>query len=307
MRGLIVANPNAAAGAVGKRWHEHVRAVHACFGLFEVVFTKGPGDATKIVRDAIADGVERIIAVGGDGTVNEAVNGFVDAQGNISEAELGIFPLGTGGDFARSIGMRDASPQELAKSLATRAVDLGRVSSAKDVTRYFLNIASLGSSARVVDKVNTTSKRFGAKMSFLAGTLKGMATHKNQRVRLTIDDHFEEEMLVNTIAVANGRFFGGGMMIAPEARLDDGTFEVVVLGDIGVGFFVRHSSKVYAGTHTQLPEVHVLRGSRVVVTPVSSGESLVECDGESAGRAPVQIDLLPRRLRLVAPWSRAVV
>ncbi len=305
MRGLVVANPNAAAGGVGKRWSNHVRDVHACFGVYETAFTDAAGHATELVRKAIADGFERIIAVGGDGTVNEVVNGFVDAASNVAKAELGIFPLGTGGDFARSIGMRDIAPAEIAKSLSSRAIDLGQVRGGGQ-TRHFINIASLGSSARVVDKVNATSKRFGAKASFIAGTLKGMAAHKNQRVRLRIDDSFEEEMLVNTIAIANGRFFGGGMMIAPEARLDDGQLEVVVLGDIGVGFFVRHSSKVYAGTHTSLPEVRVLRGAHVVVTPVSSGESLVECDGESAGKVPVDVDVLPRCLNVVAPWARAV-
>ena len=305
MRGLIVANPAAAAGAVGKRWNEHVREVHACFGLLDVAFTKGPGDATAIVRKALGEGAERIVAVGGDGTVNECLNGFAFADEKPESAQLGMFPLGTGGDFARSIGMRDVPAESLASQLEERIVDVGRVSSSKG-HRHFLNVASFGASGLVVEKVNTTSKRFGAKASFMLGTLKGLTQYKNQRVRLRIDDSFEEEILANTVAVANGRYFGGGMKVAPEASLADGQLEVVVIGDIGVGFFVRHSSKIYAGTHGSLPEVRMMRGARVTVTPLASDSDIpVDCDGEQMGRAPVTFEVLPKRLKLVAPWSRA--
>ncbi len=305
MRGLIVANPAAAAGSVGKRWNDHVRDVHACFGVHEVAFTGGPGDATSIVRRAIADGAERIVAVGGDGTVNECLNGFTFADNTPASAQLAVFPLGTGGDFARSIGMRDAAAERLAASIEERIIDVGRVtSSAGD--RYFLNVASFGASGLVVEKVNTTSKRFGAKTSFMLGTLKGLTQYKNQRVRLRIDDSFEEEILTNTVAVANGRYFGGGMKVAPDASLADGQLDVVVIGDIGVGFFVRHSGKIYAGTHGTLPEVRMMRGAAVTVTPLSSDSNIpVDCDGEQMGRAPVRFDVLPRRLKLVAPWTRA--
>ncbi|MEZ0314335.1 MAG: diacylglycerol kinase family protein [Myxococcota bacterium] len=303
MRGLIVANPAAAAGVVGKRWNEHVRKVHACFGLLDVAFTKGPGDATTIVRKAIAEGAERIVAVGGDGTVNECLNGFAFADDKPAAAQLAVFPLGTGGDFARSIGMRDADVERLA--LDERLVDVGRVTNDKG-ERYFLNVASFGASGLVVEKVNTTSKRFGAKASFMLGTLKGLTQYRNQRVRLRIDDTFEEEILANTVAVANGRYFGGGMKVAPEASLADGQLEVVVIGDIGVGFFVRHSGKIYAGTHGTLPEVRMFRGANVLVTPLSGDSDIpVDCDGEQMGKAPVRFEVLPKRLKLLAPWTRA--
>ena len=305
MRGLIVANPAAAGGAVGKRWNEHVRKVQACFGLLEVAFTKGPGDASALVTKALAEGAERIVAVGGDGTVNECLNGFAFADERPASPQFGVFPLGTGGDFARSIGMRDAEASELAGLLEERLVDVGRVRSSGG-ERYFLNVASFGASGLVVEKVNTTSKRFGAKASFMLGTLKGLTQYKNQRVRLRIDDAFEEEILANTVAVANGRYFGGGMKVAPEASLTDGQLEIVVIGDIGVGFFVRHSNKIYAGTHGALPEVRMMRGAQVTVTPLSRDSDIpVDCDGEQMGKAPVRFEVLPKRLKLVAAWSRA--
>ncbi len=309
MRGLIVANPAAAAGSVGRRWSEHVRRVHACFGLAETAFTNAPGDASRIVERAIADGVERIIAVGGDGTVNECLNGFTFAGGEPLETQLAVFPLGTGGDFARSIGMHEGDPDQLASSLTPRVVDVGRVVSTGhegEKHRHFLNVASFGASGLVVEKVNTTSKRFGAKASFMLGTLKGLTQYKNQRVRLRIDDTFEEELLANTVAVANGRYFGGGMKVAPDARLDDGQLEVVVIGDIGVGFFVRHSSKIYAGTHGALPEVRMMRGARITVTPLARASDIpVDCDGEQMGKAPVRFEVLPKQLTLIAPWANA--
>jgi diacylglycerol kinase (ATP) len=307
MRGLIVANPAAAAGSVGKRWNDHVRRVHACFGLFDVEFTKSRGDATHIVRKALADGVERIVAVGGDGTVNECLNGFAFAEGAPERAQFAIFPLGTGGDLARSVGMRDADAESLAGQLSERVVDVGRITSLDGKrVRHFLNVASFGASGLVVEKVNTTTKRFGAKASFMLGTLKGLTQYKNQRVRLRIDDDFEEEILANTVAIANGRYFGGGMMVAPAARLDDGQLEVVIIGDIGVGFFVRHSGKIYAGTHGELPEVRMLRGAAVTVTPLGQDSDIpVDCDGEEMGKAPVRFEVLPKRLTIVAPWARA--
>ncbi len=304
MKGLIVANPKAGAGAVGRNWDRLARQVHASFGAYlDVAFTQKPGDATRLTHDAIADGAERIVAVGGDGTVNECVNGFA-SHGEDVDAQLAIFPAGTGGDLARSIGMAKGT-----LDCSERVVDIGRVScvgrDGGQSQRYFLNVASMGSSGLIVDKVNQTSKRFGAKASFLLGTVKGLALYKNQRVRLRVDESYDGEVLVNTVAVANARYFGGGMMIAPDARMSDGKLDVIVVGDVGLGFFVRHSAHLYAGTHTTLPPVKVLRGTRIVVEPLDAAPMLVETDGEQPGRGPATFDVVPKGLRLLGRWSEA--
>lgn len=301
--GLIVANPRAADGAVGRTWKSIERSVHASFGAHEVAFTSGPGDATRIVREAVLAGKQVVIAVGGDGTINECVNGLVPG----GKTQLGVFPAGTGSDLARSIGIRETT-----SGCSIKRVDLGRVTCVgRDGAlkpRMFLNIASMGSSGLIVDKVNNTSKRFGAKASFMWGTVKGLVQYANRRVRLRVDDVVDEEVVANTIAVANGRYFGGGMMIAPDAKLDDGMFDVVLIGDIGFSFFVRYSSKLYAGTHTTLEPVKVFRGRRVTVEPLpvasaSAEPMLVETDGEQPGAGPATFEVLPGALELLGRWA----
>ncbi|MBC7792766.1 MAG: diacylglycerol kinase family lipid kinase, partial [Clostridia bacterium] len=192
MKGLIVANPYAAAGAVGRNWDRLARHVHASYGSdLDLAFTTARGDATRIVHDAIAGGADRIIAVGGDGTINECVNGFA-AYGPEVGTQLGVFPAGTGSDLARSIGIAKST-----EGCSDRLTDIGRVScvgrDGGQSLRWFLNVASMGASGLIVDKVNTTTKRFGGKASFMIGTLKGLARYKNQRIRLTIDDLFDGE------------------------------------------------------------------------------------------------------------------
>lgn len=266
----------------------------------KTAFTEAAGDAVRIVREAIAAGAERIVAVGGDGTVNECVNGFAPG----CPAQLGVFPAGTGGDLARSIGLSKTTGD-----CTERLVDLGRVTcsgrNGGQVVRTFLNIASMGSSGLIVDKVNATSKRFGAKASFVFGTLKGLAQYENQRVRVSVDGEVAAEVVANTVAVANGRYFGGGMKIAPDARLDDGLLDVVVIGDIGMAFFVRYSGRLYAGTHTTMPEVLVFKGKQVVVEPLGTDAMLLETDGEQPGQGPATFEVLPKALRLLGRWDEA--
>ncbi|MEM6731038.1 MAG: diacylglycerol kinase family lipid kinase, partial [Myxococcota bacterium] len=175
-----------------------------------------------------------------------------------------------------------------------------------EIVRYFLNIASAGATGEVVERVNRGSKRFGPKAAFVWGTIRGLGAYRNQPIRVRVDDAFEEEMLVSLVAVANGRFFGGGMRIAPEALLDDGQFDICVIGDIGVADFVRHGPKLYRGEHGSLPEVRFFRGRRVSLTTASGSPVRVEADGEIAGRLAARFELLPGAARVMAPWSQSL-
>jgi diacylglycerol kinase family enzyme len=190
-----------------------------------------------------------------------------------------------------------------------RPIDVGRAQfldhTGKNVVRHFVNISSFGSSGLIVDKVNKSTKVLGGKASFCIGTLRGLVAYNNQRVRLRVDDVFDEEIVINTVAVANGRFFGGSMMIAPHALLDDGFFDVVVLGDIGLVTFLRYSGKIYKGRHIGLPEIRELRGRVVEATPLGREPVLIDLDGEQPGRLPVRYGVLPSAIKLLAPWKRA--
>jgi len=310
MKTVVIANPRAGGGKVGRRWPRLQAAIGAALGPADVRFTEGPGDATTLTRRALGDGVERVLVVGGDGTVNEAVNGFFGADGRslAPDAVLGVIPAGTGGDFARSVGLGDLSAERLLAEATVAPADVGRAEyvahDGKVATRYFLNISSLGSSGLIVDMVNHTTKRFGAKASFLWGTVKGLLRYENQPMRVTVDGEAHEG-LVNIVAVANGRYFGGAMKVAPGALIDDGLFDVVIVGDIGLATFLGVSRKLYRGEHLGHPRIRVFQAREVSVETTGKERVLLDLDGEQPGQLPVSYRILPAALKLMVPWSRA--
>ncbi len=310
MRNVAVANPQAAAGRVKQWWQEHRKEVEKHLGPVEVQFTTGPGHATRLAREALLEGAARVIAVGGDGTVNEVVNGFFEHDRPVNpEAQLLVYPGGTGGDFVRSIGMVDVAIGAALAGAESRRIDVGRAAltgaDGAEKVSYFINISSFGSSGLIVDKVNRSTKRFGGKTSFFIGTVRGLLAYRNQPVRLRLDDGPAEEHVINTVAVANGRFFGGSMKVAPDAIVDDGLFDVVILGDIGLGQFVLRSGEIYAGTHIKRSWVTVKRAKKVEALPLGAEPVLIDLDGEQPGRLPVRYELLPGAISLLAPWGRA--
>ena len=312
MKTFVVANPNAGACKVERNWKAFARAITSAFGPTDVHFTRGPGDATERVRIALHEGFERVILVGGDGTCNEGLNGFFAAEGGApinADASMSIFPAGTGGDFPRSIGLRTRDVTEAYKKSSDRCIDVGRATfvddSGKETRRYFLNISSAGVSGEVVDRVNNSSKRLGGRASFVMGTVRGLLAYRNQRVRLQVDDTIDEEMLINLIAVANGRYFGGAMKIAPTAVLNDGLLDVVALGDVGLSQFARYAGRLYKGTHIGMPHVRQWQGKVVTITPIGPKPVRIDLDGEGPGILPVRYEVVPKALLFFAPWEQA--
>jgi YegS/Rv2252/BmrU family lipid kinase len=195
--------------------------------------------ALRLTASALKDGVDHIIAVGGDGTINEVVNGFFDKGRPINpQAALSMITSGTGADFRRTFEL----PVEMSEQVRhvvegeTHAIDVGLLTYRDDATggmrqRYFDNVASFGLSGVADKAVNqlTFAKNFGGKFAFQWGTLKALLSYSGQRVRLRVDDHFDEVLDINTVAVCNGCYFGGGMKIAPEAKTDDGLFDIIVV------------------------------------------------------------------------------
>lgn len=312
MKTIVVANPRAAAGKVGRSWFRYKNPIFDRFGEADVHMTEGIGDATGLVRNAIDAGAERIVVVGGDGTLNEAINGYCceQSQDFCSDGpELVFLPAGTGGDFARALGIRGLSPRKLLGAGETRKIDVGRIE-LMDVhgapkVHHFVNIASLGASAVIVDSVNNSSKRLGGRLSFLLGTLKGLMVWKNRRVHLKIDDSYEEEMQFNTIVIANGRSFGGGMKVAPTALIDDGQFDIIAIRSTGPIHFAAHAPKIYTGRHLQLPECIWRRGETIRIEPADNTPSPIamETDGELPGYLPMKCLMLHHALRLFSPWA----
>lgn len=312
----VIVNPRSQNGALGSAWPDLARVVRREWGPFETLMTQAPGDATRLARTALRAGCDLVVAVGGDGTVHEVANGFFEGDCPIRPgAALGVLPFGTGGDFRRSLGV----PREIAAAARVlfggtrRAIDVGRLEFAQGGRggarghrghRIFVNIASFGIGGEVDRIVNASSKALGGRVSFLLGTARAALRYRNQKVRLVFDGNDDTALtaVINNVAVANGRYFGGGMHIAPGASLDDGKFDVVILGDLTRLDLVLSGRRVYSGTHIGMPKVSHRRAMRLDASPVDpADEVLLDVDGEAPGALPASFTLLPGALSVVVP------
>ena len=304
-KACFIVNPVSAAGKTRRLWPEVEREIRRLWGKnYEVAFTERPFHAAHLTSDALRRGCSKIVSVGGDGTLNEVVNGFFDGGKLIApKAALGIVELGTGADFVKSLAL----PADFRQTLRLIAegpaekMDVGLASfhgrDGKWQSRYFANILDFGLGGAVVERVNRSSKRLGGKLAFLKGILLTLATYKNKTIRFRLDDGPWQTQKLNNFIVANGRYFGGGLLPAPEARLDDGQFDVVLLGDVGRLEAVLNLSKLRRGTHFENPKVSGTRASRVEAESVEP--VFIDMDGEFVGTLPIKILVLPRILPIL--------
>src|SRR5690606_13162560 len=309
-RTVLVVNPSAQNGQLGRRWAELAAELRRELDSFEEAITEAPGDATRLTREALDGGADVVVAVGGDGTINEVVNGFFDGDRPLrAGAAFGVLPFGTGGDFRKAVPI-PTDTRQAARILAeghARTIDVGHISLTGDdglpQTRIFINIASFGMSGLVDEYVNRSSKRLGGRLSFLLASARAGLRYQNQRVRLIFDgdEAGASDHTVNTVAVANGRYFGGGMFIAPGAELDDGQLDVVSMGDLGKLELLRHGRKVYSGGHMGLDKVSHRRARTLRAEPAAGEQVRLDVDGETPGTLPATFRVLPGALRLIAP------
>jgi diacylglycerol kinase (ATP) len=302
----IILNPTAGSGGAARKKAAIIRALTVAGQAPEVAATEGPGDAGRLVREARRDGVECVVVVGGDGTLNDAAQGYLDPDGNVASGpDLALIPSGTGGDFRRTFGLSDSVEESAARLLtaAARPLDLGVLSvTAHDgqlVRRAFINITSFGIGGLTDRIVNSSPKWMGGKAAFVLGTLRAMLVYKDAPVRVSVDGKVCLEAPIFNVALANGRYFGGGMMIAPDADPSDGLLDVVALHDLSRVQSIALAQHIYKGSHPGEPGVTVARGKIVEAEPlVESREVLVDMDGETPGRLPLRAELAPGALRL---------
>jgi YegS/Rv2252/BmrU family lipid kinase len=301
-RTLVIVNPKSRGGATGRRWPAIEAKLRDALGSVEIERTRGPRDAERIAREGVRAGAEVVIAAGGDGTASEVVAGILGA-GLGSYTELALLPLGTGGDLARGLGLAGSLDDAIARIAGgkSRPIDAGRATfttrDGRELTTHFINIASLGVSGLVTQLVNDAPKTFGGRVSFFLGTVRAIARWRAVPVTIRLDGAVVHEGPLHLAAVANGRYFGGGMHVAPAARFDDGVFDLVVFrGEGGKGRLLRKFPLIYSGRHLALDEVKQHRG--VVVEASSHAELWLEIDGEPLGRAPARFECLPGALRL---------
>jgi YegS/Rv2252/BmrU family lipid kinase len=297
----VIVNPESNRGRTRKRWKKIKEVLKAFIKEFKYEFTEKPSQATEISRAAILDGSELIVGVGGDGTMNEIANGFFEKKALINpEASLGIVPSGTGCDFSKSLNIPAGLQNALSMMTRTSSlpIDIGRIKflnhEGKEEERYFLNIADFGFGGEVVNRMNQNRAKRKAS-SYLKSTLATFLSYKSKKVILKIDgqDVSSDEYLIG--AISNGKIFGKGMKIAPNACLDDGLFDVILVKGMKVLEFVRNIWKIYAGTHLDHPKISFFQGKRIVAHLEDPEEEvLVEIDGEQVGKLPAMFEILPR-------------
>jgi diacylglycerol kinase (ATP) len=297
---VFLVNPASAGGSTGRRWPELARRASALGLTGDVLFSEQPEHLRRLARLAAEEGAKLVVAVGGDGTVNEVAAGIVGTGG----VELAVIPRGTGVDFVRTYGIPGKLDDavEVALHGRTREIDAGRVGfrawSGDAGEAWFFNAAGVGMSGAIARRTNESTKAFGGKISYLWSTLAVFARWRNAEVRVSVDDEIRGGRM-NEVVVANGRYLGGGMMICPEASPDDGLFDVLLIGDITKRDLVQTMPKIYRGTHLPHPKAELLRGA---VVSVDSDEPLpIQLDGEQPGTTPVRFDVVPRAVSLRVP------
>ena len=297
----VIVNPESNKGRTRRKWEDIKEALKTFIKEFKYEFTEKPLQATEISRSAIKEGSELIIGVGGDGTMNEIANGFYENQKIINpKTALGIVPSGTGCDFTRSL--RIPSNLKTAMEIITKSpaswIDIGRVRfsshSGQEQERFFLNVADFGIGGEVVKRVNENRMKRKAS-SYLRCLISTFIAYKNKRVKLRIDDqeYPVEDYLVGTIS--NGKIFGKGMKVAPQAKLDDGLFDVVLVKGMKAFQFFRNVWRIYTGTHLSHPKISLIRAKKVEAYPEEGEEDvLIELDGEQLGRLPATFEIVSR-------------
>ncbi len=296
----LIVNPAAGAGKTARKWPHIMARLQSLDLRFEYALTEAPGHARELARDAVAMGYELVVSVGGDGTVNEVVNGLYDT-GSIAEIMLGIIGTGTGGDYIRTVGIPRAHLEacQCLRDPQKMAVDVGVIeylSGGVMERRLFVNFAGLGFDAEIVRTTTLQYKALNATASYLAGLLSSLLFYKNKAVTLLVDGEKIEEK-VCTVLLNNGKYGGGGMFAAPGADLSDGFLDVLIIGDLSKPDLLWSLPRVYRGTHLTHPKVTLKKAREI---EISSNDSVsLQADGELLGGLPARCYVLPALLNVV--------
>lgn len=294
VRGVAIVNPKSGRGMGSKRLPQLKREIERRGLSIDVVETVRPRHATELARQATADGADLVLACGGDGTLNEVVNGLVG-----SAAAFAPVPFGTGNDFCRTVGVGVDWLRALdaVSEGRTIPIDVGLCTSEGDST-HFINVAGCGFDVDVAVRINQGIRILRGTAAYIAGVLGAFATYKAEWMSIEVDGvAFDDEVML--CAIANATSYGGSMRIAPDARIDDGYFDVVVVRRTSKLEFLSAFPRVFKGTHLGHPKVSSRRGRIVRLQTREPRPMLV--DGELFGSTPIEISLLPNALRCVVP------
>jgi YegS/Rv2252/BmrU family lipid kinase len=297
----VIVNPEAGAGKTRRLWPQIKSLFHGHGLRFEHDITEAPGHAIELAAHAARNGYDLIVSVGGDGTVNEIVNG-IHASGNLENSLLGIVSTGTGSDYIRTVGVprhyEDACRRFLRPE--KRKVDLGIVEYMKNgsrAERLFVNFAGTGFDAEIVRRTTQQFKSLGGLLSYLCSTVATILMYGNKKVSLKVDGE-ETERKVCTVIMNNGKYGGGGMFTAPGADLADGLLDVLVVGDMSKPSLLYSLPRIYKGTHLTLSAVSLKKAKEIEIKSLGPRMHL-QADGELLGELPARFRVLPSALNII--------
>ena len=302
----IIVNPTAGAGQAGKKWpHIHAKLDALGWSYFAVQ-TKGIGDATLLVKEAIEKGYQHIIAVGGDGTNNEAINGILLQKAIPStEVTYALLPIGTGNDWIKThqIPRRLDDWLQMMAQGKTYCQDVGQVTyqaEGKTQTRYFANVAGMGYDAFVARIAESQKGKVSNKLFYFYLIFKCLAQYSLKKARVIFDDQQVEDVYY-TIHAGICRYSGGGMRFVPHAEPADGRFALTLIRNISKLGIILNTYRLYTGSIGQLRQANTFYAKKIRVEAIGATPTLVEVDGEFLGETPVEFALMEKRLRLVVP------
>jgi len=296
----VIVNPVAGAFSTRRKWPSIRRLLRHVGLSFDYQYTEGIGHAIELAKAAAGEGYRYVVAVGGDGTVNEVANGLLHAAGQ-DDTALGVISTGTGSDFARSVGISRHYVSACSSLTGSRRslIDVGVVeyhSQGRTWQRFFVNGAGVGFDAATVAATERLPKYLGGTIPYLAGLLRTLFGYRNKPMIMRLGNRIESGRNLSVV-VANGGYFGGGMHVAPEASLNDSLLDVVVIGDIGKFELLKALPMVYKGTHLTHPKVSLEKAARITIE--SSEPVLVQADGELLGEGPASFWLMPAALNVL--------
>lgn len=300
----VIINPASAGGKTGRRQAQLLKALERYLGKRYTLFiTRKPLEASFSARRAINEGKELIITIGGDGTIQETVNGFFSNGYPINPScELGIINCGTGSGFAQSLGLPQAISEQLEviSGGQTRLIDVGRAAfsnkNGSTSERYFVNECQAGIGGAVVKSVHSKHKRLGGRLAFGSIALSTALHYPNQLMTVVIDGNHKITQRFIGIVITNGNYMAGGMNLTPQAEVDDGLLDILLIHEQSILQRLWNFPKIYSGRHIASSKFSILRGKSISLN--SSEKVMFEADGELLGILPCTVEIVPSSLRV---------
>jgi YegS/Rv2252/BmrU family lipid kinase len=293
----VIVNPFSAFGKTKERWQSIKDELKSIFKELKFEFTQAPNHATLITREAINQGYNHIVGVGGDGTINEIINGYMEDDKPLNQKTIiSAFPSGKGNDFFRTISEKTTKHwKEMYLEDKSRMVDVGKIKT-NSGERYFLNVSSFGFSGEVARKIYKLKERIKTGAVYFIGALSVLAKYKAEQIRIIADGkEFTGKYLLG--AVCNGKYFGGNMKVAPDAEADDGYFDLIILKETSKFDVLKKLIKVYGGKHINEPGIEFIRAKHIIIQPVVKEEIPIEYDGEVDFYLPAEFKIIPAAVK----------